>query len=405
LRVLYVSHSFPVPGRPLSNIGGMQRAAVDLERALAAHPAFDLTTICLETSWRWTALRTPPFLLSLLSRIPRLVRERGIDVVLFSSMVTASIAPLIEARVRSAGAILAAIPVGRDVTLPNPLYQRLVPQVLRALDVVLPISRATAAECLARGAPTDRVRVVPCGVGFPASQVGKASARRTVLELVRAGGHRIPDDALLLLSVGRHQERKGFHWFVEQVVPLLEARVFYLLAGSGPATPLVRGAMDRAGAGDRTVLLGQVGAEILATLYRGSDLFVMPNVPIAGDIEGFGIVMIEAGAAGLPVLAADLDGIRDVITPGENGRLVPGRDAPAFARAVQSYGEPGVAEREGRAAARYVRARFSLSAIAEEYARALNAFSASPPEEPGAAAQHRQPAAEHLRREPEDCPS
>ncbi len=47
-------------------------------------------------------------------------------------------------------------------------------------------------------------------------------------------------------------------------------------------------------------MLGRVSEEALGSLYRGADLFVMPNVPVPGDIEGFGVVMLEAGLCGLP---------------------------------------------------------------------------------------------------------
>ena len=177
LRILYVSHSFPLPGRPLSNVGGMQRVAVDLYRALEAHPEVEVTPLLLETSWKSTGVRTPAFLLRLLRQIPRIVREREIDVVLFSSMVTAAVTPLIAKRVHAGGAITAAIPVGRDVTLPNLAYQRLVPRVLRRLDVVLPISRATAATCLERGADPARGRDVTLGPRFSTSSSGLAPTR------------------------------------------------------------------------------------------------------------------------------------------------------------------------------------------------------------------------------------
>ena len=115
-----MSHSFPLSGDPLSNVGGMQRVAVELHQALASHPEVRLSSLCLETSWRSTGIRTGPFLLSLLSRIPARVRADRIEAVLFSSMVTASVVLLVGERIRSAGAVTGAIPVGRDLTLPNP---------------------------------------------------------------------------------------------------------------------------------------------------------------------------------------------------------------------------------------------------------------------------------------------
>ena len=60
----------------------------------------------------------------------------------------------------------------------------------------------------------------------------------------------------------------------------------------------------------------------------------MPNLPVDGDMEGFGVVMLEAGASGTPVVAADIEGIRDVITDGTNGRLVPSGNPEEFKKAI-----------------------------------------------------------------------
>ena len=90
MRVLFVSHTFPLPGEPLSNVGGMQRRAVAQRAAREAHPQVELTSLVLESSSRWTELRTAPFLARLLWQIPTIVRRRRIDVVLFSSMVNES---------------------------------------------------------------------------------------------------------------------------------------------------------------------------------------------------------------------------------------------------------------------------------------------------------------------------
>ena len=369
MRILYISHSFPARGRPLSNVGGMQRVAVGLHRALEAHPEVEMEAMVLETSWRWTGIRTPAFLLKLLRELPRRARDHRADVVLFSSMVTASTTLVIGDRLRRAGVRTGVIPVGRDVTLPNPLYQRLVPRILAAIDFVFPISRATAGTCLIRGAATGRVHVVPCGVELPPPPTpeDRLSTRRSLLERLRSAGHSLPNDALLLLSVGRHQERKGFHWFVDEVAPRLAPDTVYLLAGSGPMTPEIERRVEARGLRDRVILLGQVDEELLGMLYGGSDLFLMPNIPVEGDIEGFGVVMLEAGASGLPVVAADLEGIKDVIADGINGRLVGSGDTAGFIAAIESYRDPIVRSAASERAARHVHETFGWSAVAEQY--------------------------------------
>ncbi|HET6568404.1 MAG TPA: glycosyltransferase family 4 protein, partial [Rhodothermales bacterium] len=164
MRLLFVSHSIPTPGQPLENIGGMQRVAADLHDALQRHPDVSLDTVLLRTSWRWTHVLTGPFLAGLLWRIPALARRRKIDVVLYSSMVTAALSPLLARRLRELGVRTAAIAHGRDVTLPNPAYQKLLPRVFDALDLVLPVSRATGAACLERGLAAEKLHVVPNGI-------------------------------------------------------------------------------------------------------------------------------------------------------------------------------------------------------------------------------------------------
>ncbi|HEV2129721.1 MAG TPA: glycosyltransferase family 4 protein [Longimicrobiaceae bacterium] len=373
LRLLYVSHSLPPPGRPLANVGGMQRVATELHAALQAHPEVRLSSLVLRSSWRWTHLRVVPFGASLLWRIPAVVRRKRIEVVLFYSMVTAALAIPLRRRVRARGARLVAIANGLDVTLPVGAYQRFVPRVFAALDAVVPISRATGAECLQRGLPPEKLHVIPCGVDperFPAAPEDRTAARRTLLEEVGAS---LSKDALLLCSVGRLVERKGVAWFMESVMPLLPRDVHYWVAGEGPMRGAIEEAIARHGLRERVRLLGLVPEETLIRLYRGADLFVMPNVPVPGDMEGFGVVMLEAGLCGLPTVAARLEGIQDVIAEGENGHLVTSEDAAAFARAILRYHrDPEALAAASARAARRVMESFTWRAVADEYVRFLS---------------------------------
>jgi phosphatidylinositol alpha-1,6-mannosyltransferase len=374
LRILYVSHSFPLPGDPLSNVGGMQRLAQGQFAALAEHPAVEMRSLLLETSWKGTPYRMPGYMARLLWQIPRMVKREKIDVVLHSSMVTAALTPTMVRAIRAAGAIVAAVPVGRDVTLPTIGYQWYVRRVLRSLNAVFPISRATAQECLQRGLPPSRMHVIPCGVdaGLFNAPRDRRAARRELLRAIGESPQTIADDALILVSVGRHQERKGFAWFTDNVMPRLPRDVVYLITGEGPMTPRIQEAIDRHGLHGRVRMLGKVPEEMLGRLYRGADLFVMPNVHVKGDIEGFGVVMLEAGMCGMPVLAADLEGISDVVREGENGHLVPSEDADAFVERVMRYRKNREMTGEAsRKAAAYTARHFAWPAIADRYVRLL----------------------------------
>jgi phosphatidylinositol alpha-1,6-mannosyltransferase len=352
----------------------MQRHATELRAALATDPRIELRELVLRTSWRWTPVRAVPFLAGLLRAIPAAADRHGSQVVLFSSLVTAGLAVPLRRALHRRGTIMAAVANGQDVTLPNRVYQAWVRRVLGSLDLVLPISRATAEQCVGRGVDPTRMRVVPCAIDVErlTPPADPAAARRELLRMLAASDSPPWEDELLLCSVGRHQERKGFGWFAEQVAPGLPDGVVWLLAGEGPQTGEIRATVARLRLEDRVRLLGRVDEAELATLYRGADVFVMPNVPVAGDMEGFGIVMLEAGLCGLPTLAADLEGIRDVIRPGENGVLLPSGDAAAWLDPIRRFRDDREALAEAGARARgYTVRNFSWQAVIDSYVETL----------------------------------
>ncbi len=376
LRLLYVSHSIAPLDRPPSNIGSMQRAATELHEALRNHPSVSLSSLILRTSWRSTQLRTPPFLLRTLLRLPLIVRRDDIAVVLFSSMVTASLTPFLRMR-RLNGVAFAAIAHGRDVTLPVYPYQWHLRWTLPKLEAVVAVSEATREQCVRRGARKDRVTVIPNGVAPERFQVAstRESARRQLSAMLSEYGGAIPRGSVLLASVGRHVPRKGFAWFIREVMTQLPGRFVYLLAGHGPETTAIKKEVATLRLESRVRVLDIVQEETLKALYRGSDLFVMPNIPVRGDMEGFGVVMLEAGMSGLPVVAAHLEGISSVIREGENGVLVPSGNARAFVDAISTCAKDrGALERFSKRAERYTREHFAWPVVIEQYVDKLRAL-------------------------------
>jgi phosphatidyl-myo-inositol dimannoside synthase len=374
VRLLYVSHSFPPDDRPLANLGGMQRVAVELHAALARCPGIEIEAMLLRSSWSWTHVRMVPFGVRLLLELPRRVAAWRADAVLFSSMVTGAFAPVLASRLRARGCLTAAIVLGREVTLPNPLYRGFIGRALRALDLALPISGATAAACVARGVPPAHLTTVPCGIdpGRFANVPTRMEARSALLAEARAAGRPLPHDALLLCSVGRHVERKGFAWFATEVLPRLPPHVCWLLGGDGPLTRRLANIIGRNGLAGRVRMLGRLPENDLLRLYRAADLFVMPNLPVPGDLEGFGVVLLEAATCELPIVAASVDGIVDAVTTGTGGRLVPAGDAAAWAAAIlEADRRRGDLARAGRETGRLVRDTFSWSRIAGQYAKIL----------------------------------
>ena len=371
MRLLFVSHSFPPPDAPLSNVGGMQRVATELHSALETRDDVAMRTVALRSSWKWVHIKAVPFLVSLAARLGREAAAHRADTILFTSMTTALPLLIAGPALKKKGIRLAAIVHGLDVTDPNPVYQMAVRRLCGILDAVMPVSRATGEELVARGLPREHVHVVPNAVDLERFE-GVASSRDESARFGISEAPALADDAFLLVTVGRQVRRKGFVWFIENVMPKLPDRVVFWLAGDGPERENIEAAIEGAGLERRVRCLGKISEEELVELYRIGKLFVMPNIVVPGDMEGFGIVMLEAGACGLPTLAAGLEGIRDVIDEGVNGWFAPTGDADAFCARIESLLEdPAGLRAASERTAEYVTSTFRWDSTARRYLDAM----------------------------------
>lgn len=211
---------------------------------------------------------------------------------------------------------------------PARLYDALAPILRRlARRLVVRIAVSEAAARVARRRLGGGYEVIPNGVDV------ERFARAAPADL--GPGRK-------LLFVGRLDARKGFEAAVEAFARLAPTRrdLRLVVAGEGPA----RRAVDRLPADlrARVLLLGTVPNRDLPPIHAACDAFVAPNV----GGESFGIVLIEAMAAGLPVVASAIPGFDEVVRDGVDGVLVPpGRPEALAAALARVLDEPGLAER------------------------------------------------------------
>lgn len=330
LRILYLTHLHPPVDAPLENMGGMQRVSLQLVETLKRNPNISIEVIKLEAEWGSIGLATTKFLFKNLVDLPSRVERFKPDIVLFSSMVTAALAPLIRNRINVP---MVTINHGQDVTLPVKLYQKYVPKVFKALDGVISVSRATRQACIDRGLSPHKGVAIPNGFSPEDFNIGdctKSEARNALGQLIGKDlGH-----SKILLTTGRLVKRKGHAWFIDQVMPHLNDSIIYLILGDGPERDTIQTILSRSPHSDSVFLLGRQPDEVLRLAYCASDLFVMPNIVVPGDMEGFGVVMLEANLMGTPVVATDLEGIKDVISDGKNGFKIPVGDHIQFAQTI-----------------------------------------------------------------------
>ena len=316
--LLFVTRKYPPA------VGGMERTSHRLVAEVGR---------CQEVkviSWGRSQAWLPLFLVSALFRAAWALWRQDITVIHLGD---ALLAPL-----GCALGFLGHVPVvatvhGLDVVYPNRLYQFLIPRYLRRLDWIVCVSHYTRSECLKRGVSADRCTVVPWGieVGEYVTAVS-LEARQRLAEEWRL----CLDGTQVLLTVGRLVPRKGIAPFVSQALKLLQTRRddwVYVIVGEGPERAAIEAAIESHGLEDRVRLVGRVSEETLKAAYALANVFVMPNVPVAGDAEGFGVVSLEARAAGLPVVAARLEGISESMNE-EDGILVGAWDYVGYVEAI-----------------------------------------------------------------------
>lgn len=346
----------------MENVGGMQRVSRQLIQELHRKEDVDVITHTVNVSGKGRiGLATFSFLVKQLVELPARARQAQADVILFSSMVTASLAWFLRNKITIP---MVTINHGRDVTLPVGIYQWFVPKVFDSLDGVISVSQATREECIKRGMHPDKGVALPNGfdlnklADFPEKQASRASLQ----ELFG-----IPlDGRFMLLTVGRQVKRKGHEWFIRHVLPRLSPEVVYVAIGDGPEYENIEQAARESEMHDRIFLLGRQPDPVLKQAYAASDLFVMPNVPVEGDMEGFGIVMLEANMAKTPAVASDLEGIKDVISQGANGFRVPPLKAGQFAEQINQVLLNGLGNLSEKART-HVQKQFSWENVADQY--------------------------------------
>jgi len=294
---------------------------------------------------------------------------------------------------------ITAVPIvvtlhGLDVVMPAPWYQKHILPRIAHYDHFITVSRATAHACIERGFDPAKVSIVPNGIDTAFGDLPADPDYRTTLG--RRTGIDLTDKKIIVM-LGRPVLRKGFSWFIREVMPhlppdvvclhigplarhmwlrltLLRAIPFdigthlALIWGMPIDEPNLRRAAAHPTVADRVRLLGACPVGDLVQILKCADLFVMPNLSVPGDMEGFGLVALEASLCGLPVVAAAVDGIPDAIQEGKNGILLPPGDPVVWVRRItELLADRSALKALGTQGKEFSRATYGWSRMVEEY--------------------------------------
>jgi phosphatidyl-myo-inositol dimannoside synthase len=260
----------------------------------------------------------------------KLIRSRSPHVVLGGSLV---VTPLLALFKVCFGIRAIAYAHGLDVLYSGRFYQAILRFCIRALDGIICNSDKTRVMLLAHFSATRTKPIQVISPGVDSSRFAEILHRRHPRKY--------------LLSVGRLTERKGLVPFIEQCFAQI-AREFpdvdLLIAGDEPKDAVfhktgyagkISACVEKLALGDRVRLLGWVSDKTLVSLYQHCEALVFPLTAVPDDIEGFGMVAIEAAAAGRPTIAFDEGGIGNAVIQGLTGLLVNPGDYAAFCRRIE----------------------------------------------------------------------
>lgn len=189
-------------------------------------------------------------------------------------------------------------------------------------------------ELLRQSGVTVPIEVIPTGVDLQQSAQGDGRRFREQ--------HGLSPDAFVVGHVGRLSPEKNCPFLVKVVQQFLARQpdAVFLVVGDGPERESLENKLNEAGLAEQVIFSGFLAGQSLADAYCAMDLFAFSS-----QSETQGMVLAEAMAASVPVVALEATGVRDIVADGRNGFLIPGQDSQAFVEALQTIHDQSPDER------------------------------------------------------------
>jgi len=304
------------------------------------------------------------------ARMRRLIADGGVDTVWFGA---AAPLALLAGRARQAGARrVVASTHGHEVGWSMlPVARSVLRRIGEDTDVVTFVSRYTRSRFAPAFGPAASLEYLPPGVDTDRFKPDPA-ARRELRDRYRLG------DRPTVVCLSRLVPRKGQDMLIE-ALPSIRRRVdgaALVIVGGGPYLDSLRALARRCGVADHVRFTGGVPAAELPAHHALADVFAMPCRTRGGgmDVEGLGIVFLEASATGVPVIAGRSGGAPETVRHNETGLVVDGRSVSEIADAVAGLlTDRDRAAALGAAGRRWVTAEWRWDTLAARLADLLRA--------------------------------
>ncbi len=249
---------------------------------------------------------------------------------------------------------------GTDVTVTHsyPILSAVIRNIACRCDHITVNSRYTREVLMSCSKDLIPPMIIPMGVD------------NTMTETLCWDIARQKEEKHLILYVGRLIKWKGVHILI-QAMKLVTTHIpdaSLVIVGYGGCMGRLQDMVNELHLSSMIIFTGRVSNKELSTWYQKASVFVLPSISVEGQTEGLGVVLLEAMAAGVPVIGSNIGGIPDIIEDGINGLLVPPEDPKALAEAIiRILSNPDLMEEFQKTGLDIVRERFSWDVIAEEF--------------------------------------
>ncbi len=277
---------------------------------------------------------------------------------------------------RRAGVPYAILAHGEEITTcqTSGLLRRFLAFAYRGAALVIANSANTARLVASCAGPEVKCVVAPPGV----AAMEYATADPADIARMKVG-----TQGRIVLSIGRLEERKNHVGMVRAIAELVRQGmdVTYLIGGEGDQKPAIEAAAAGLGVSGRVRLLGLVPQSDLVPLYHAADVFALPGIRVGGGLEGFGIVFLEAAAAGKVCIAGNSGGSGEAVLHGKTGFVVDGNDAKLLSETLgRVLSDDAMRDEMGKAAQERVRREFDWPIVLAKLREAmLQAIAAKEP--------------------------
>jgi len=345
MKILFISHTFP----PIT--GGVETQNYELSKGLSKIADVKL----IANKKRLLILPFLPY-----AALRALISAREYDALLLGSCLLGGVGWFVKTFTNKP---VISVAHGLDLTWKNKIYQKLwVGIFIPKLDKLIAVGNETVRVAIKKGIAPEKITFIPNGVNLE-----NHSGNFSRSDLEKLLGETLEEKYVILTS-GRLARRKGVAWFIRNVMPKLPENILYVVMGNGPDKKNIADAIAEKNLSHRVKALGYATDPVRDMLFNTCDIFVQPNIKIHGDMEGFGISVIEAAYCGIPVIASNLEGLQDAIKGGRNGFLVEPEDADGYVAKINELLASDTYRKEfGQKARKYVIDNLSWGKISQDY--------------------------------------